>query len=79
MLFGRHDLGHDHAVEAGTFGVDTVDLEAQHRQLVLERLRIEIRVDPFAQPRLYDLHRIYLNCRRKRRSFSKNVRRSVTP
>ena len=73
------DLGYDDTVEPGTFDVNPVDLETQHRQLVLQRLRIEVRIDPFPQPGLYDLHGVYLNCRRKRRSFSKNVRRSVTP
>ncbi len=79
MLFGRDNLGHDDTVESGAFDVHSVHFEAQHCQLVLERLRIEVRIDPFSQPRLYDLHGVYLNCRRKRRSFSKNVRRSVTP
>ena len=66
-------------VSAGALGIDTVDFEPQHGQLMLERRRIEIGIDPLTQPGFCNLHRTYLNCRRKRRSFSKNVRKSVTP
>ena len=58
---------------------EVVDFQAKHRQLVSQLLGFEVRTDPFTQPGFRNLHRDYLNCLRKRRSFSKNVRRSETP
>jgi hypothetical protein len=79
VLLGFDDFGNDDAVETIALDPNAINFQPQHRQLMPKCLRIEVRVDPFAQPRFYNLHRAYLNCLRKRRSFSKNVRRSVTP
>ena len=52
------------------------DFEPDHRERVRQPAHVLARVDPLAQPLQADLHQA--NCPRKRRSFSKNRRRSLT-
>ncbi len=78
----RQDFADDNAVEAVAMRLDTVHLVADHRQSVREFIRLHGRIDPFTQPFFGEFHLPtfrYLNWRKKRRSFSKNVRRSSTP
>ena len=55
---------------------DALDLHPEQRQTLGEGLGAEVDVDVLAQPAERDLHR---NCSRKRRSSSRNRRRSVMP
>ena len=72
--FGDHN-----AIQPVTFDANVIDFVTEHCQLVTERIGIKLGINPLAQPGFCNFHRAYRNCRRKRRSFSKNVRRSVTP
>ena len=78
MLLHVDDLADDHAVESCAFDGYFVDFETEHGQLMRKVAGLQFRINPFTQPGLYDLHHRYLNCLRKRMSFSKNVRRSST-
>jgi len=55
------------------------ELETAHGQAGTEFLPAPRNIDEFTQPRQRDSHQPALNCARKRRSFSKNRRRSLTP
>ena len=72
------DLRNDNAVEAGALRYYFVHFVSRHGQAMTECSSIQVRINPFSQPRFDNLHGRYLNCRRNRKSFSKNVRRSVT-
>ena len=66
----------------GATGRSVLDLEAGHRQpLARARAVVERRIAELAQPGFGELHgeSAQANWRRKRRSFSKNRRRSSTP
>ena len=87
-LLGVGMLGHaqhfadDDAAQRGTGALDAFDLQARHRQRVRQRRHVIAGVDPFAQPLQTDLSLgqddAQANCLRKRRSFSKYMRMSLT-
>jgi hypothetical protein len=56
--------------------LNRLDFEPDHRQRMCQPAHVGARVGPLPQPLQADLHQE--NCRRKRRSFSKNKRRSLT-
>ncbi len=62
-------------------GRGAVDLEPRHGELRDDPGRVHGRVHPLAEPALADFHRTapWLNWRRKRKSLSKNSRKSLTP
>ena len=78
MLLNVNDFTNDNAVKTFTLERNLIDFETEHRQLVSKVAGFEVWIDPLAQPGIYYLHSRYLNWRRNRMSFSKNVRRSST-
>ncbi len=69
-------LGDDDIVELRGDLVEFLDLEAGHGQLMGEFLARQFGIDEGSQPGFGEFH---ANCLRKRRSPSKNRRRSLTP
>jgi len=58
---------HEPVLPANAVMVDRLDLRPGHRQPLLDRAHVELRVAVFAQPVQRNAHQ---NCSRKRRSFS---------
>ena len=69
-------LADDDVLPVRAPALDALDLHAEEGQTLGELLRGELDVDVVAQPGQRHPHR---NCSRKRRSFSRNRRRSVMP
>jgi hypothetical protein len=78
MLRARDDLRDDDAIKRCADAFDAFDFVADHVEAFEQGVLARIQGHAFAQPVLGNLHG-YANCRRKRTSFSKNARRSVTP
>ena len=79
MALDREHFAHDDALEITGGRLDRLDLESAHREPRRERRGIASGIHPFAEPGEADAHvQPRLNCARKRRSFSKNMRRSLT-
>ncbi len=76
MTLDREQLAHDHVVPVGAPGLEGLDLHAEQGQALGQLLGGQLDVDVVAQPGQRDPHR---NCSRKRRSLSRNSRRSVIP
>ena len=76
-----HDGADDDAVERGRHRAQRFDLHARHRQQLGQGRGRQRRIAEGAQPAFGELHRCLAqrNCDRKRRSPSKNRRRSATP
>ena len=73
------DPAHDDAGEGRGGRLGRLDLEPGHRQPFAQARGIERGIDHRAQPAFGEFHGDLANWRRKRRSFSKNRRRSLTP
>jgi hypothetical protein len=69
-------MGDDDIVELRGDRVEFLDLEAGHGQQMGEFLARQLGIDEGTQPGFGEFH---ANCLRKRRSPSKNRRRSLTP
>ena len=76
MLDDFQHLGDDDVVELGRDRLQSFDFEAGHGQQMGQFLARQPGVDEGAQPGFGEFH---ANCLRKRRSPSKNRRRSLTP
>ncbi len=83
MLLAVDDLADDDAIERSADRLDAFDLEAGHRQALHERIAVGLDVDELAEPVFGKFHALFpsfqANCFRKRKSFSKNWRKSLTP
>ncbi len=78
LLDGQH-FPDDDALEIARSRLDRFDLDPAHRETRGQRSRVHAGIHPFAEPGKADAHaQPRLNCARKRRSFSKNMRRSLT-
>src|SRR6185437_11707679 len=83
MAFDVEHLGNKHAVESRCAMLDALDLESGHREAPAQLVDIGLERDEFLEPTERQLHDAASlaerNWLRKRRSFSKNRRRSSTP
>src|SRR5205823_3212523 len=80
MRLGGEDLGHHHAGERRRSERERFHLDAGHGEPCAELGRPPRNLHPLGEPRIRGSHAPKLpNCRRKRRSFSKNRRKSFTP
>jgi hypothetical protein len=71
-----YSLADDDLFEVRRRRLDLFDFDAAEGDRIGEGIRIEIGIDESSQPVFGELH---VNCFRKRKSFSKNNRRSLTP
>ena len=78
VLFDRQHLRHDDAAEGRRDALKGLDLQSRHGEAVRQLGAGKRRIDKLSQPVFGKLHD-YLNCERKRKSPSKNSRRSFTP
>jgi len=75
-----HDLRHDNSAEGRRCARERLELEARHGEALAELGRRPGQTRPFGEPGVRDFHALNVrNCRRNRKSFSKNSRRSLTP
>src|ERR1700722_6045485 len=83
MAFDAEHLRDKHTVEGRGDMLDVLDLQPRHRQAATKLVEAGVDRDEFLEPAQRQLHDASSladrNWLRKRRSFSKNKRRSSTP